>query len=56
MNYLRAIAGVACGVSAIILIIQKEYALAGTLLGTMMGFFVGEANGKRLKENSETVG
>jgi len=53
MNYLRAIAGVACGVASIILILQKEYAIGGTLLGTMMGFFVGEANGKRLEAKKD---
>jgi len=50
MKYLRAIAGVFSGLGALVLIYQKEYALAGTLLGTMLGFFVGEANGKKVAE------
>ena len=47
MNHLRAIAGIFVGSGALIFISQGEYAIAAGLLGTMMGFFVGESNGKK---------
>lgn len=50
MRYLRAIAGVFSGAGALILLAKGEYALGGTLLGTMLGFFVGEANGQKIAE------
>jgi hypothetical protein len=50
MKYLRAIAGCFAGAGALLLIYQQRYDLAGTLLGTMLGFFVGEANGQRMAE------
>jgi len=47
MNYLRLIAGVFIGAGALLLIYRGNIAEGCTLLGSMVGFFVGEANGKR---------
>lgn len=47
MTHEREIAGVFVGVGALLLIWQKEYIAAVGLLGTMVGFFVGEKNGER---------
>jgi hypothetical protein len=53
MNYNRMIAGVFVGAGALLLIYKGNIAEGCTLLGSMVGFFVGEANGKRLKEKTE---
>lgn len=45
---LRAVAGIFCGFGAILLIYKGHIAEGCTLLGTMIGFFVGEANGRRV--------
>lgn len=50
MNYLRMVAGVFVGGGALMLIYKGEITAGVALLGTMLGFFVGEANGKKLKE------
>lgn len=47
MTYEREIAGIFVGVGAICFIIKGEYVAAIGLLGTMLGFFVGERNGQR---------
>jgi len=52
MKYLRAIAGCFAGAGALMLIFREEYGLAVALLGTMLGFFVGEANGLKSSETS----
>lgn len=52
MQYLRAIAGFFMGAGALILIYQKEYTAGVGLLSMMGGFFIGEANGKKAKEES----
>lgn len=41
------IAGVFVGSGALILLWKGEYVAAAGLLGTMLGFFVGEKNGER---------
>jgi len=43
----RIIAGVLAGAGALLLIYKGYIAEGCTILGTMMGFFVGEANGKK---------
>ena len=45
--YLRLMAGAFVGTGALLFIIKGEYAVAAGLLGTMLGFFVGEVNGKK---------
>lgn len=47
MNHLRLMAGAFVGTGALIFILKGEYAVAAGLLGTMLGFFVGELNGQR---------
>ena len=44
---LRAISGVVVGAGAILLIFQEQYAVAAGLLGSMVGFFAGESNGRK---------
>lgn len=47
MDALRVIAGVFVGSGALILLWKGENIAAVGLLGTMLGFFVGEKNGQR---------
>jgi hypothetical protein len=47
VNYQREIAGVFVGIASLLLIWQGEVAIAAGLLGSMVGFFVGEKNGER---------
>lgn len=47
MNQLRLVAGFFVGTGALILLWKGEYVAAVGLLGTMLGFFVGEKNGQR---------
>jgi hypothetical protein len=49
MNYLRMVAGTFVGAGALLLIYKGNIAEGCTLLGSMVGFFVGEANGKKIK-------
>ena len=49
MNYNRTVAGVFIGAGALLLIYRGEISAGVALLGSMVGFFVGEANGKRVK-------
>ncbi|MCJ2532011.1 MAG: hypothetical protein LN413_06915 [Candidatus Thermoplasmatota archaeon] len=44
--WLRGIAGVFGGLGAILLIVLGEIPAGVGLLGTMLGFFIGEANGR----------
>jgi uncharacterized membrane protein required for colicin V production len=54
MNYNRMIAGFFVGAGALLLIYKGNIAEGCTLLGSMVGFFVGEANGKKVaKEKTE---
>lgn len=55
MNYTREIAGIFVGVGSLMLIWKGEYVAAVGLLGTMVGFFVGERNGQRksIKEQDQ---
>ena len=45
--YLRAMAGTFGGIGALLLIYIGEIPAGVGLLGTMLGFFIGEANGKK---------
>ncbi|MCK5611807.1 hypothetical protein KAR91_58600 [Candidatus Pacearchaeota archaeon] len=54
MNYTREIAGIFCGIGALLFIYQGENTIAAGLLGTMMGFFVGERNGEKNAKKEET--
>ena len=54
MKYLRLMAGFFAGTSALAFIYVGEYAVAAGMIGTMLGFFVGEANGR--KEATEETG
>lgn len=47
---LRAISGIFVGSGALLLIYKGYISEGGILLGTMLGFFVGEYNGKKEKE------
>lgn len=53
MNTERVIAGIFVGAGALVLIYKGEITAGVGLLGTMVGFFVGEKNGAR---NAEKVG
>lgn len=50
MNVERCIAGVFVGAGSLLLIYLGEFAVGAGLLGTMVGFFVGELNGKKNAE------
>jgi len=45
--YERLVAGCFVGVGALMFIWKGEYTIGAGLLGTMLGFFVGEKNGER---------
>ena len=47
LNYLRAIAGIFAGSGGLLLIYIGEIPAGVGLLGTMLGFFVGDWNGSR---------
>ena len=47
MNVARVVAGFFAGAGALILIYQGHITEGGLILSTMLGFFVGEANGQR---------
>lgn len=50
MNVHKVIAGISAGAGALLLI-YKGYITEGTIiLSTMVGFFVGETNGKRISK------
>jgi len=49
---LRALAGIFGGVGALMLILLGELPAGVGLLGTMLGFFIGEVNGKRPSSGS----
>lgn len=48
MNYNKTIAGVFVGSGALLLIYMNHFTEGCTLLGGMLGFFVGESNGKKI--------
>lgn len=50
MKYLRLMSGAFVGIGALIFIFKGEYAVAAGLLGSMLGFFIGEYNGKKEAE------
>ena len=45
--YERLLAGIFVGIGSLVLLWKGEYVAATGLLGTMLGFFVGEKNGQR---------
>jgi len=53
MNVERCIAGVFVGVGAIFLIYRGDTTAGVGLLGTMVGFFVGEKNGARNAQKAQ---
>lgn len=56
MNNLRLMAGAFVGAGALIFIFKGEYAVAAGLLGSMLGFFIGEKNGARKASKDESEG
>ena len=54
VDYLRLLAGGFCGVGALIFILKDNPVAGGTLLGTMLGFFIGEKNGAKQQKAAET--
>lgn len=56
MKYLRLMAGAFVGVGALVFIVKGEYAVAAGLLGSMLGFFIGEHNGARAASKDESEG
>jgi hypothetical protein len=53
MNYQREMCILIVGIGAFALIYKGEYAQAGTLLGGLIGFILGEKNGIRIASKSE---
>lgn len=51
MNYNRPIAGIFIGAGALLLIFRGNITEGCILLSSMVGFFVGEANGKKISES-----
>lgn len=49
MDTLRLMAGTFVGAGALLLIYKGEVTAGVALLGTMLGFFVGEKNGVKLR-------
>jgi len=56
MNYSRSIAGVFVGAGALLLIYKGHVTEGCLLLGTMLGFFVGEKNGQRTSAKDKSEG
>ena len=54
MDYLRFLAGGFVGAGALILIYRGDVTAGVALLGTMLGFFVGEKNGAKQQKAAET--
>ena len=54
MNTERCIAGVAISAGALLLIWKGEIASGVALLGSMVGFFMGEKNGARNAQKTTT--
>lgn len=53
MNVPKAIAGIFAGAGALLLIYEGYITEGGMILTTMLGFFVGEANGKRITNQGD---
>jgi hypothetical protein len=53
VNVERCIAGVAIATGALMLIWKGEITAGTALLGSMVGFFIGEANGKKNAKASQ---
>jgi len=47
LNWVRIVAGTFAGIGALLLIHKGNITEGVTILATMLGFFVGEANGQR---------
>lgn len=56
MKYLRLMAGAFVGVGALMFLWKGEYAVAAGLLGSMLGFFIGEHNGQRASAKDKSEG
>lgn len=56
MKQLRMMAGIFVGTGALMFLWKGEYTVAAGLLGTMLGFFVGEKNGQRASAKVESEG
>ena len=54
MDYLRFLSGGFVGVGALILLWRGDTTAGVALLGTMLGFFVGEKNGAKAAKAAET--
>ena len=54
VDYLRFLSGGFVGVGALILIYRGDVTAGVALLGTMLGFFVGEKNGAKQQKAAET--
>lgn len=50
MDYLRMMAGGFIGIGSMILIWQGQTEAGVGLLGAMVGFFIGESNGKKVTQ------
>lgn len=53
MNFEKVIAGLFSGAGALLLIYLGHVEVGATILGSMLGFFVGDWNGQKKKETSE---
>ena len=51
MNYNKLLAGAFVGAGAIILLLKGEYTSGVAILSGMMGFFIGDQNGRRETES-----
>ena len=52
-DFLRLVAGTFVGAGGLLLIYKGHIAEGGIILGTMLGFFVGEKNGARASSKDE---
>lgn len=53
MNYAKMLAGGFAGAGALLLIYEGYVEYGVVILSTMLGFFVGEANGQRIASKEE---
>ena len=53
MNYAKLLAGGFAGAGALLLIYEDHITEGCMILTAMLGFFIGEANGKRLAKKEE---
>jgi len=55
-DFLRLVAGTFVGAGGLLLIYKGHIAEGGIILGTMLGFFVGEKNGARASSKDKSEG